>query len=193
MWVVEIDLGFVRGANTTCFWCEHANWREYCVGGPNWLDFSVGGRTWLDSSLEWNGLGCCADCWKWLNFSLVGRHWFGFCVAVENDLVLAPGSKLTLFTCQGIEIDVIVEWRSKLASFQWWGRISHVFYVRDRNRIGFSVAIELDLFFLRGSKSPSALCAGRRLLGLNLWIEVTLFCSVGIELDFGFVRWPKIA
>ena len=119
------------------------------------------------------------------------RNWLSFFVGVEMTLFQyldgnQPGLR------RGIKINLNVEWRSKLASFQWWGRISLVFYVRDRNRIGFSVGIELDFFFLRGSKSPSALCAGRRLLGFNSWIEVTLFCSVGIELDFGFVRWPKI-
>ena len=45
---------------------------------------------------------------------LVDRHLFGFCVAVDNDLFLASGSKLTGFLCGGVEIDLMVEWGSKL-------------------------------------------------------------------------------
>ena len=57
---------------------------------------------------------------------------------------------------------------------------------------GFSVGIELDLFFVRGSKSTSALCAGRKLLGYNLRIEIDMVFSVGTEVDLVFVHGPKI-
>ena len=33
-----------------------------------------------------------------------------FCGWVENDLVLVSGSKFTWLLCQGIEIDLILEW-----------------------------------------------------------------------------------
>ena len=45
-----------------------------------------------------------------------------FYVAVENDLVLVSGPKLTLFLCRGIQIDLKIELGSKLTLFQWWGR-----------------------------------------------------------------------
>ena len=171
MWVVEIYLVFERGAKITCFQCEHANWISFSVSGPNWLDFSVRDRTWLDSSVAWNGFGCCVGGRKLINFSVVDRHWFGFGVAVENDLLLASGSKLNGILCRGIEIDLILEWGSKLTWFQRWSRNSR-FYVRDRNWLGFSVGIELDLVFVRGLKSTSVLCVGRKLLGFIVWIEI---------------------
>ena len=49
------------------------------------------------------------------HFSLVDRHRFVFCVVVENDWFLAPGSKSTGFLCRGIENDLILEWGSKLS------------------------------------------------------------------------------
>ena len=152
------------------------------MSSPNWLDFSVGDRTSLDSSVGWNGFGCCAGCRKWLHFNLVDRRWFGFCVAVENDLFLASGSKLAGFLCGGIEIGLMLEWGSKLTWFQWWGRTSLGLHVRDRNWLGFSFGIELDLFFVRGWKSTLVLCAGRKFLGFNLWIKI----------DSVFVCGPKM-
>ena len=86
VWGIELDLisgwgwnwfgGCMGGRNWLVF-SEHANWLEFCVGGPNWLDFSVGDRTWLDSSVGWNWFGC-VGCRKWLHFSMVNRHWVGF-------------------------------------------------------------------------------------------------------------------
>ena len=85
VWVVEIGLVFVRGAKITCFHVSmQIDFNFVC--GTNWLDFSVRDRTWLDSTAGWNGFGC-VGCQKWLHFSVVDRHWFGFCVAVQNDLV----------------------------------------------------------------------------------------------------------
>ena len=52
--------------------------------------------------------------------------------------------------------------------------------------------IELDLFLVRGSKSTSVLCAGRKLLGFNLWIQIDLVFIVGIEIDLVCVCGPKM-
>ena len=53
--------------------------------------------------------------------------------------------------------------------------------MRDRNWLEFSVGIEIDLIFVRGSKLTSFLCAGRKLLCVGVWIEIDLVLSVGIE------------
>ena len=45
---------------------------------------------------------------------------------------------------------------------------------------------------MRGSKSTSVLCTGRKLLGFNLWIEFDLLFSVGIGIDLVFVCGPKM-
>ena len=49
----------------------------------------------------------------------------------------------------------------------------------DRNGIGFSVEIEIEMFFVRGSKLTWFLCVGRKLLGLNVWIEIDLVFVCG--------------
>ena len=129
--------------------------------------------TWLQCGGSNLILPQCRMNWIWLcglseltEFQrLVDPHCFGFGVTVENDLFLASGSKLNGILCRGIEIDLILEWGSKLTWFQRWSRNSR-FYVRDRNWLGFSVGIELDFYFVRGSRSTSVLCAGRKLLGL---------------------------
>ena len=178
------------------------------------LDFSVGDRTWLDSSVGWNRFGCCVGCRKWLHFSSVNRHWF-CCVAVETFYFLPSWSKLSGFLCRGIEIDLIVEWESKLTWFQWWGRTSLGFYVRNINWLGFSVGIELDLilyggqnrlrfcvraenyfvliygskltwFLAWGSKLTWFLCAGRKWLDFSVGIDWLSFTRV-VEIDLVLV------
>ena len=148
----KLTLFFACGSKITCYECEHGNWLGFCDGGRNWLDFSVGDRTWLDSSVGWNEFGVCVGCRKWLNFSVVDRHWFGFCVTVENDVfsvrieinwVFVTGNRNRLDIGVGIKIDYI----SVIPGLKLtW------FYERDRNWLGFSVRIELDLF-LCGPKS----------------------------------------
>ena len=125
---------FERGANITCFRCEHANRLGFCVGDPRLLGFSVGDRTWPDSSVRWNGFGCCVGCRKWLHLSAVDRNWFGVCVAVENGLSLASASKL--------------------AGFFGSGR---------RNRLSIGAAIKIDLISVIGSNIAWFSCAGSRL------------------------------
>ena len=43
------------------------------------------------------------------------------------------------------------------------------------------MGVEIDVVVVRGSKLTSFVCAGRRLLGLSLLIEIDLVLSVGIE------------
>ena len=93
------------------------------------------------------------------------------------------GSQLTGFLCRGIEIDLILDSGSKSNLFQWWSRNYLGFYAMNRNWLSFGVGSELRLFFVRGSKSISVWCAGRKLLGVNLWIEIDFVFSVGIDID----------
>ena len=99
---------------------------------------------------------------------------------------MISGSKLTRFLCQGIEIDLILEWRSKLTWFQWWGRKQLVFCVTDRNWHGCCVCIEI-VVLVRGVETDFVVfgpiivrgsCMDRDWLGF----------SSGIAIDFLFVR-----
>ena len=103
VWVVQIVLISVLGSNLTWFQCR-MKWIRLCVG-----------------------------CRKWLHFSMVDRHWFGFCVAVENDLFLASGSKLTVF-CVG-----------------------------HRNLLHIRVGVEIELISVIGSNFLVCICTGTKL------------------------------
>ena len=52
--------------------------------------------------------------------------------------------------------------------------------------------MEPDLVFVRGSKSTSVLCTGRKLVGFNLWVEIDLIFSMGIDIALFFVYGPKL-
>ena len=81
MWVVKIDLVSVLGIELDV------------------TSFSVG--------MKLIGLLCG---WSILTrFQCRGGIDLGFCVAVENELFLVSGSKLTWFLCKDIEIDLILE------------------------------------------------------------------------------------
>ena len=48
VWVVEIDLVFIRGPEITCFSVSIEIDSLFCAGGRSCLDFSEGGGTRLD-------------------------------------------------------------------------------------------------------------------------------------------------
>lgn len=54
-------------------------------------------------------------------------------MAVENDVILVPGSKSTRSLCRGVEIDLILKWGSELTLFQCRGQNELDFCVGDRN------------------------------------------------------------
>ena len=155
------------------------NWLGCCVGSRIRLDFSLGDRDWLDfsagiridlvlcggrkslglesgSKLIWFScrgaskliLLCGRPKLTW--FQRMNWNWLGFFVVVENDLFLVSGSKLTRLLCRGIETGLILEWGSKLTPNQWCDLEYLGFCVRDRNWLGFSVWIEIDLFLCGG-------------------------------------------
>ena len=72
------------------------------------------------------------------------------------------GWKWPRFLCRGIEIDLILEWRSKWTWFQWQGRNYLRPLCRGSNLAWFSIGIGIDLVF----------CGGRKLLGFSVWIEI---------------------
>ena len=51
--------------------------------------------------------------------------------------------------------------------------------------------IEIDLVLASGS-NLTCFCAGRKVLGFNLWIEIDLILSVGVEIDLVFVCGPRV-
>ena len=55
-------------------------------------------------------------------------------------LVFSARIEIQRFFVLGVEINLILEWGSKLTGFQCWGR----------NWLRFSVKIEIDMFFVRG-------------------------------------------
>ena len=142
LWVVEIDL-FSNARRKSLVFCVsmQIDLHFVCVVQIH-LIFIVGDRTWLDSRVRWNGFGCCVGCRKWHNFSVVDRHWFGFRVTVENDWFVVSGSKFTGFLCREIDVDLVVEWGSKLTWFQWW----------SSNRLGFVWTIEIESVLVWGPK-----------------------------------------
>ena len=171
------------------------------MGGRNWLSFRTWGEnhlflvwackltyilfgwskfTWFQcggSNLTWFQ---CKTKWisrKRLHLSVVDRHWFGVCVAVENDLSFASASKLAVFLCRGIEIDLWIKidlvWASgsNLTCFLCGGQNWLRFCVRaekyldlfmdrnwlgskrvDRNWLGFDVGVGKDLVLVFGSE-----------------------------------------
>ena len=154
-----------RGKNHF-FQCEQLN----VVGGRNWLDFNVGDQPWLDYSAgcNWNG---CVGCRKWLHFNAVDRHWLSFSVAIENDLVLSSGSKLTCSLCGG--------------------QNRHRFSLRAENYFVIIYRSELTWFLAWGSKLTWFSCAGRKWLALNMGIDWVNFRAGGRNwLDF--ICWLKI-
>ena len=52
--------------------------------------------------------------------------------------------------------------------------------------------IEIDLVLVRGSKLTSFLCAGLKLLGFSVLIEIDLVLSLGIDVNLVFVWGLKI-
>ena len=53
----------------------------------------------------------------------------------------------------------------------------------DRNYLGFSVGIGIDLVFVHGVEIDSILCAGRKLLEVSVWIEIDLLLVWGSKLN----------
>ena len=98
---------------------------------------------------------------------------------VAIDLILVSVKKLNRVLFLGIEID---KSRSRNYVYLSGGSELYWFSLRDRNWLGFSVGIEIDLVFVRGSKLTSFLREGRKHLVL----------SVGIRVDLGFMCGPKI-
>ena len=114
-----------------------------------WFQCAGSSFTWFQRSMKWIWLLS-----GWLHFSVVDRRWFGFCVAIENELFFASGSRVAGFLCRGIEIDLILECGSKLTWFQWWGR----------HPLIFMCVIEIDLVSNSGWNLTWFLCAGQNRL-----------------------------
>ena len=176
-------LGLESRSKLTWFLCRgHRNWLVSFAGvkidilfvcGPKLLGFNV----WI----KIDSVFVCGP--KMTSFILVqGSIDMVFVWVVEIDLVFVRGSENHLFQCEHQNWLVVLCGWSKLSWFQWWGRTSLGLHVRDRNWLGFSFGIELDLFFVRGWKSTLVLCAGRKFLGFNLWIKI----------DSVFVCGPKM-
>ena len=97
-------------------------------------------------------------------------------------MVLVWVSKLTRFSCRGIEVDFILWSGSKLAWLQ----------CRDRNWHGLCVGVEKDLVLACGSKFPCVLWGGNE---IDLILERgsnRLYFSSGVELNSIFLWGTEI-
>ena len=112
------------------------------------------------------------------------RHWncVGVYVAGQSDLLLMPRSKLTLFWCRGIEMDLTLAWESTLTWFRRLGRNSWFllegsnftwFQRGDRNWLVICVRAENDFF-----------SCGDRLTWFFLWVEIDWFLVCGPEISW---------
>ena len=107
VWVVEIGLVFERGAKITRLQSEQANILPFCVGGPNWLV-----PVWmieLDSTPVQDEMDFVV---VWVVENDVISVWL-----IGVDLVFVQRSKMTGFSCRGIDIDLRLEWLSKVTEF----------------------------------------------------------------------------
>ena len=152
-WVVEIDfLFFMRAENYLLLvWASKLTWFLYGRSKLTWVLYSWSKLTWFQ----------CRD-----------RNWLVSFVAVENDLILVPRSKLTRFFVSGHRnrLDIRMGIEMELISVVSLNKLD--FGVRDRNLLHFNVGIEIDLSFVWGSNLTSLLCAGRKLLCFNVWIKI---------------------
>ena len=139
----------------TWFYCWHRSWLD-CVRGRNRRDFSVGDRIWLDFSVG-------------IRIDLVlcgGRQWLGS----------EPGSKLTWFSCRGAcQIDLFLEWVSKITWLQWCGR-NKLGFVCGSKITWFRVWIEINLVFVSG--------AVQNYHAFRVGIEIDLTSLLGSKLSW---------
>ena len=163
---------------------------EFCVGGPNWLGFSVGDRTWLDSSVEWNWFGCSYGLSKMTSFQCGGSALISFSCGGRKSLVFPDRNYLSFVSGHRNRLDIRVG--INLTWFQWWYRNQLDFYVRDRNWHGFSVGIELYLFFVRGQNRLRYCVLVENYLVSIYGSKLTCVFCVGIEINVGFVCGPKM-
>ena len=92
--------------------------------------------------------------------------------------VLVSGSKFARCLRRGIEIDLVLEWGSKLIWFQWWGRSLLGFCVRDRNWLGLLWGSTLT-FSCAEAKIDFVFVCGQKLLSYKVWIEIGLVFVCG--------------
>ena len=107
----EIGFIVVVGPITVCFSYIDRNWLGFTVGIAVYLIFLCGMKM---TCFHWS-TDLVFMWWSKLTwFHCRDRHWLVFGVAFENDLFLVSWSTLTWFLCQGIEIDMTLDWGSKL-------------------------------------------------------------------------------
>ena len=80
------------------------------------------------------------------------RNWLDFTVGIEVDLTSAQGWKLTWCLCGGIDLDLILEWGSKLHNFSSGVEINLIFVW----------GIEVDWVFVFMSKVTLSSCGGSK-------------------------------
>ena len=140
-----------------------------------------------------------------IGLALVSRHqnWLDFMVGIKIDFNWTHGPELTclrggrktlslgiwiefnMFFCGGIEIDLMWEWASNGPDLGSGVEISSMFCVRGRIWLGFSVRVEIDLFFVQGIEIWP--CAGRNYLDLSVTVDWFGFC-----VRCGGRNWPGL-
>ena len=147
-----------------------------------------------------NWLGCCIGDSNWLDISAGYRNWLDLIVGMKWIWFLSGWSKMTSFQCGG----------SAFTWFLWSGRQRLVFSVRieinwffllgHRNRLDTRVEIKIDLISVMGSKLTRFYVRGRIWLVFCAGVKIDPFlcagrilvgCSLWIELDGVFERGAK--
>ena len=120
---------------------------------------------------------------------MIKNAWFQLCGG-RKWLLFESGSHLSRFLSRGIEIDLILKWGSKLTWFQWWDLNELGFCMRNRNWLGFSLEIGIDLFFVRGSNWLSFCVRAENYLVSMYGSKLTWFSCAGRKWLFsGGIDW----
>ena len=174
--------------------CRYRKWRGFCMRVVNYLVLVCGSKlTWflcggieIELILEW-GSGLT---WNYLDVCVRDRIWLGFSVGIESDL----------FFVRGIEIDVCgpeltcSKCNDRLTWFlcrRWWSKLTRFLDARLKS-LGFSVSIEIDLWFLSGSILTWFQCGGSNMTWVQFrggnWFGLCL----GVENKFVLVSGSKL-
>ena len=158
----------------TCFQYRDQNWLGICAGGRNW--FWCASRKWLVLSTEIDGLVFYVGDWKWLDFCVRFENDLALVGVSKLTWFLCGWSKLTwfqgwrwkltwfqfrsrnslVFFMRVVKIYLIFVYRPKLTWFLCaWSKLAWFqcgwFLRRVRKWLGFSIWIEIHLFFRVGA------------------------------------------
>ena len=162
--IIRVCYWYLRDTQCCCITgtCIHMYNTQNNTGLKWHTWFQFWHRIWLD---------CCVGGRNRLDFSAEDRNWLDFSVGIGIHLVSVWGLKMTWLTV--------------------WIEINLAFVSGGIETDFVFVLVEIDLFFVRGSKWSWLLCAGRKWLALLVGIDWLGFVLM-VEIELVFVRGPEI-